>query len=170
MCNCLMNQVDFPVLSPKEGAMWIRAFYGTEDPLSAQKWLTNFIHWADQHNLSTMNMLKYAVTALFGDARDWFQGLGEVATWRDFWFLFREKFLQETAIWTGTIVLVLLQTKIPVLQSVLTSYTSIRLIISNILFMVLRISMTLILHLKYLTRCPMQEPGVNHTDYILARL
>lgn len=111
MCNFLIYQADFPLLSPKEGVTCVRAFYGTEDPLSAQKWLANFIHWADQHNLSTMNMLKYAVTALFGDARDWFQGLGEVATWRDFWFLFREKFLQETAIWTGTIVLDLLQTK-----------------------------------------------------------
>lgn len=148
MCNCFIYQVDFPLLSPKEGAIIVRAFYGTEDPLSAQKWLTNFIHWADQHNLSTMNMLKYAVTALFGDAREWFQGLGEVATWRDFWFLFREKFLQETALWTGTIALDLLQTKKSVLQSVLISYTSVRLVISNILFLVLRISMTLILHLR----------------------
>lgn len=119
------------MLSPKEGAIIVWAFYGTEDPLSAQKWLTNFIHWAHQHHLSTMNMLNYAVAALVGDARDWLQGLGEVATWRDFWFLFREKYLQETAIWTGIIfVLDLLQA---ILQSIVLFYTSIRLFISYII-------------------------------------
>lgn len=100
----LVYNVDFP-LQERAYDIVIDPFYGDEKPLQSEQWLTNYVHWANQHQLSIDEKLAYVATALFQDAHAWFEGLRKINTWKEFWFLFREKYLQDLVIWSGTLPL-----------------------------------------------------------------
>lgn len=91
---------------PALGDIVIFPFFGEENPKSAAKWISSFVKWALSEKLNAKQQHSCASAALFGSASTWCTKMHlERATWEEFYFLFREKYVNKILEWPGILLL-----------------------------------------------------------------
>lgn len=91
---------------PALGDIIIFPFIGEENPKLAAKWISSFVKWAISEKLNAEQQHWCASAALFGSASDWCMKMHlERATWEEFYFLFREKYVNKILEWPGILLL-----------------------------------------------------------------
>lgn len=91
---------------PALGDIIIFPFFGEENPKVAAKWISSFVKWALSEKLNAEQRHLCASAALFGSASNWCTKMHlERATWEEFYFLFREKYVNKILEWPGILLL-----------------------------------------------------------------